>query len=137
MHSCHVFLWVALLGLSACSKMSQPQAQADELVNIKHAGLLLNDAGQPELGLTLTNNSTQTLWVNVLFQTPDNATDCVQGKELVTQAQQLFLCVQPNVRANVNYPLEIDIYSELEQQEPIANLVTGLRFTPEDIAILR
>ena len=132
------------LTLSACGWLPQKQKTTDatqpastSLVKIVSSGLLLSSDGQPELGLTLFNNSSRTLWVSAHFKTATTQTDCILGKEMEGQATRLYICPQAAVRADMDYPVEITVYSDIEQTQQLAALQTKLRFTRADVAALK
>lgn len=132
------------LALSACSWLPQKQpttavvqSASTSLVKIVSGGLLLSSDGQPELGLTLLNNSSRTLWISAHFKTPNSQTDCTLGKEIEGQATRLYICPQTTVRADTDYPVEITVYSDIDQTQQLAALQTSLRFTSADVAALK
>jgi len=132
------------LALSACGWLPQKQQTTAaakpapaSLVNIVSSGLLLSSDGKPELGLTLFNNSSRTLWVSAHFKTPTSQTDCILGKEMEGQATRLYICPQATVRADMDYPVEITVYSDIEQTQQLDTLQTNLRFTRSDVAALK
>jgi hypothetical protein len=106
-------------------------------VAIISSGLLRSDTGKPELGLTLFNASDRVLWVSAHFKTPGGQADCVLSKEMEGQARRLYLCSQAGVRAGVDYPIQVTVYADLEQTQPLDGLDTVLRFTDADIQVLK
>lgn len=131
------------LALSACSWLPQKQPKtavvqsaSTSLVKIVSGGLLLSSDGQPELGLTLLNNSSRTLWISAHFKTPASQTDCTLGKEIEGQGTRLYVCPQAAVQADTDYPVEITIYSDIDQTQQLATLPANLRFTSAEVAAL-
>lgn len=127
----------ALLGIvlsgSGCASLWSSAKTASTPLTIVSAGLLAQQAGSPELGLTLANTGQRTLWINVHFQTPGGASDCVLGKELTAGNRHLFLCPQDALRPDTDYPIEITAYDDLAEQHAVSQLNTSLRFTDADI----
>lgn len=126
---------IALTLISGCSwPGSQPVTENNKaVIDIQHAGLLVNDEGGRELGLSLRNTSAQILWVSVRFQTPDNTSDCELGSELAPGSEHIFVCPQDRLLPAVNYPILIRAYSDLEQSTELTTLETGLRFDATDL----
>ena len=127
---------IALTLTSGCSWLGSqpaPESNSNAVIDIQHAGLLVNDQGGRELGLSLRNISAQTLWVSVRFQTPDNSSDCELGSELAPNSEHVFVCPQNRLLPAVNYPILIRAYSDLEQSTELTTLETGLRFDAADI----
>jgi len=122
-----------LLLLAGCTTTPAPTANSKPPLDIQHAGLLVNEQGQAELGLSLHNISPQTLWVTVRFQTPDSAHDCALGSELAPNQESLFVCPQTSLQAGVNYPIAIHAYRNVDQTTARYTLETGLRFEAADI----
>lgn len=103
----------------------------DSLQTMLHGGLLLSRSSTPELGLTLTNTLNRTLWINVLFQTPDGLTDCLLSKELASQAAHFYDCPQPRVQPEILYRVQIMVYNDLEQTQLLDELNTQFRVSTE------
>ena len=122
--------------ISGCAWFGRQAAQTETpaaLIDIQHAGLLVNDQGQAELGLSLRNTSAQTLWTVITFQTPSGLGDCVLSSELAPASEHLFVCPQTALQAKINYPIQISAYSNIEQSQRVSSVETGLRFSEADI----
>jgi hypothetical protein len=117
-----------ILLVGACATSPAPPVKALPLLDIQHAGLLVNEQGRAELGLSLRNISAQTLWVTVRFQTPKGDQDCLLGSELSVQQDHLFICPQSSLQADENYPIAIQAYRDVDQSIALNTLATGLRF---------
>ena len=129
-----ISILLILLLTSGCGWLRDRPVQIETVpIDIQHAGLLVNDQGRAELGLSLRNASPQTLWAVVRFQTPDGAGDCVLSSELAPASDHLFVCPQTSLRPNANYPIQISAYSNIEQTRELSALETGLRFSEADI----
>jgi hypothetical protein len=128
--------------LTACAwsgKGNQPASpdKADSIpISLLDGGLLVSWAGKPELGLELANTSSRRLWVNVHFQTPEGLNDCMATKELEPQANGIYICPQSSVQADTDYPIDISIYSDLEQTRLEGTTTTNFRFSQADIKTL-
>ena len=129
-----VFLGVVL---GACSWLpggnlrAQPDTsdQTASPVEIISGGLLASSSGdQFELGVTLANRSDKTLWVRVHFHSPDGLSDCVVAKEMDNGARSLFVCPQAVVLPDVDYPVEIMAFFDIEQLIEAGTLTADLRF---------
>jgi hypothetical protein len=105
-------------------------------VEMVSGGLLVSQAGRPELGLTLVNHSERTLWVRVRFHTPNGLHDCMLTKELDTKAKGSYLCPQPSIQANVDYPVQIIVFGDMAQAEVLDRLNTRFRFDREDVSVV-
>lgn len=142
MHSgFYILLWMVLGACSSSPANDQQNTQLQALlarsVTLVDGGLLRSQSGQPELGLTLANASGQMLWVSAHFRTPDGATDCVLFRELEPQGNHLFLCPQPNIEANTQYPVRIEIFDTIDQGKPVETVDTSFRFSKADIQALK
>lgn len=127
-------LTVLLIASScACSyTLSNPEAKTQSApVEIQHAGLLQTTNDEYQLGLSLRNNSQQRVWVNVYFQTPLRQDDCLLSSELEPRQAHTFACPQKKVFAEANYPIDINVYSNLAQTQILDNIITSLRFDSE------
>ena len=131
----HNGLGMALgLALGACAWLTSGKSEENpDLVEILNGGLLATPAGPPELGLMLANASTQTLWVSVHFRTPGGSADCLLVKELEPQAEQLYVCPQPKLQADSDYPIRITVYGDLQQTRILDTIDTRFRFDQGDI----
>ena len=109
---------------------SQTTAPPVEMVS---GGLLVSQSGKPELGLTLVNNSERTLWVRVRFRTPDGLHDCLLTKELDAKVKGAYICPQPSIRADMDYPVQIVVFGDIVQAEVLDRLNTRFRFDREDV----
>ena len=132
--------WLATLSVlllaSGCSWLGSQSAQVEAsavMIDIQHAGLLVNNQGQVELGLSLRNTSAQTLWTVVKFQTPSGLGDCVLSSELAPASEHLFVCAQKSLVPDVNYAIQISAYTDIEQRQQANSLETGLSFSEADI----
>jgi len=130
-------LLTIMLGACGWLPRAQPETPAPSLVDISSGGLLVSRSGAPELGLTLTNTSDQTLWVTAHFQTPDGLTDCILAKELETQAERFYRCPQSAIQADIDYPVAITVFAAREQLESVDSLTTSFRFSEADIQSLK
>ena len=127
-------LWLYALG--ACSWMPwsdsaepPPPASPSDQVEIISGGLLASPSGDNfELSLTVVNRSAQTLWIRTHFHTPGGLSDCVVAKEMAAQATELFICRQTVVLADTEYPVQVIVFSDLEQLNEIDRLSTTLTF---------
>lgn len=133
-------LTVTLLCTGCAVFHASPDQQAAlrqaALIDIQHAGLLLNAQNQAELGLSIRNTNTQILWVVVHILHPDRTHDCLLSAELPPTREHFFVCVQPLIQIDVNYPIKITAYSDLAQTQAVMTLETGLQFTQQDLEAL-
>ncbi len=124
--------------LSACawggsSTATEPAKPDASLVEMISGGLLLARTGKPELGLTLANNSERTLWAQVRFRTPNGQHDCLLSKELEPESKGDYLCAQPAIQADSDYPLQIVVFGDRVQTQVLERLNTRFRFSREDV----
>jgi hypothetical protein len=126
------------IALSGCAWLAtgKPEPGGTASVTIISGGLLVSQTGQPELGLTLANTATRTLWVSAHFRTP-SSTDCLLVKELQPEAKQLYLCPQAAIRADTDYPIHIQSFADLQQTQLLDSLDTSFRFEPADLWALK
>lgn len=94
-----------------------------------NGGLSIARSNKEELGLTLTNSLDQTLWINVLFQTPNGLTDCLLSKELGAQTEHFYVCPQTRVQAEMPYQVQVKVYGDLEQTQLLDAVSTEFRFS--------
>ena len=141
--ACHK-LWCvglsAVLGgaLSACvwggpPVAAEPAKPDVSLVEMISGGLLVSPTGKPELGLTLANNSGRMLWAQVRFRTPNGQHDCLLGKELEPGSKGDYLCAQPAIQADSDYPVQVVVFGDRAQTQPLDRLNTRFRFSREDV----
>ena len=124
--------------LSACawggsSTATEPARPDASLVEMTSGGLLLARTGKPELGLTLANNSGRTLWAQVRFRTPNGQHDCLLSKELEPESKGNFLCPQPAIQADSDYPVQIIVFGDRAQTQTLDRFNTRFRFSREDV----
>ena len=130
---------VLAITLSGCAWLGSwlPQfgtrAEVPQPVEMISGGLLVARSGKAELGLTLANTSDQTLWISAHFQTPGGVRDCVLAKELEAQAKRLYLCPQPFIQTDTDYPVRVTVFSDLEQTQVLDTLDTSFRFVQADL----
>jgi hypothetical protein len=109
-----------------------PEATAPP-VEMVSGGLLASQSGKPELGLILVNHSDRALWVRVRFRTPNGLHDCVLTKELEPKARGDYICRQSAIQADVDYPVQILVFSDIAQAQVLDRLNTRFRFDKEDV----
>ena len=109
---------------------AKPQTSPVEMIS---GGLLRSGTGKPELGLTLANNSERTLWAQVRFRTPSGQRDCLLSKELEPKSQRDYLCSQPTLQADSDYPVQIVVFGDRVQTQVLERLNTRFRFSHEDV----
>ncbi len=137
-------LWYAGLGavlagaLSACAwggppAATEPAKPDASLVEMISGGLLLARTGKPELGLTLANNSGRTLWAQMRFRTPNGQHDCLSSKELEPKSKGDYLCPQPAIQADSDYPVQIIVFGDRAQTQTLDRFNTRFRFSREDV----
>jgi len=112
---------------------TEPAKPQTPLVEMVSGGLLRAGTGKPELGLTLANRSGRTLWAQVRFRTPNGQHDCLLGKELEPQSKGDYLCPQPAIQADSDYPVQIVVFGDRSQTQPLERLNTRFRFSREDV----
>jgi len=112
---------------------AEPAKPDASLVEMISGGLLLARPGKPELGLTLANHSTRMLWTQVRFRTPGGQHDCLLAKELEPESKRDFLCPQPAIQADSDYPVQIVVFGDRAQTQPLERLNTRFRFSHEDV----
>jgi hypothetical protein len=113
--------------------VTEPAKPQTSLVEMVSGGLLRSGAGKPELGLTLANNSERTLWAQVRFRTPNGQHDCLLSKELEPKSQGDYLCSQPTLQADSDYPVQIVVFGDRVQTQVLERLNTRFRFSREDV----
>ena len=124
--------------LGACAWENPPVAAGPakpqtSLVEMVSGGLLQSGTGKPELGLTLANNSERTLWAQVRFRTPGGQRDCLLSKELEPKSKGNYLCSQPTLQADSDYPVQIVVFGDRVQTQVLERLNTRFRFSHEDV----
>ena len=137
-----VFVLLGIALLSGCARVpffgNEPAEQSvtpRTPVEIVSGGLLTEN-GSAELGLTLYNRSSEPVWAGVAFHSPDDS-DCLIVRELMPQDQGLYLCPQPDLQADVAYPVFIEVYGDVTQTERLMSLNTEFRFSEQDLAAVR
>lgn len=101
-------------------------------VKMLDGGLLLSRSGEPELGLTLTNNLERTVWAHVYFETPGGLSDCLLSRELSAQEAHFYGCPQTQIQADATYPVRVLVFADLDQTQLLDELTTEFRFPAED-----
>jgi hypothetical protein len=117
-------------GPPVAAEPAKPDASLVEMIS---GGLLLARPGKPELGLTLANHSARTLWTQVRFRTPGGQHDCLLAKELEPESKGDFLCPQPAIQADSDYPVQIVVFGDRVQTQTLERLNTRFRFSREDV----
>ena len=112
---------------------AEPAKPQTSLVEMVSGGLLQSGTGKPELGLTLANNSARTLWAQVRFRTPSGQHDCLLSKELEPKSKGNYLCSQPTLQADSDYPVQIVVFGDRVQTQVLERLNTRFRFSREDV----
>jgi|GEM_PF-2230480 len=133
---------VLAVALSACVWGGSPPAEepakpSAPMVEMISGGLLVSQEGKPELGLTLANNSERTLWAQVRFRTPNGQHDCLLGKELEPKSKGDYLCPQSAIKADSDYPVQIVVFGDRAQTQPLDRLNTRFRFSREDVQAVK
>ena len=103
------------------------------MVEMISGGLLVSQQGKPELGLTLANNSGRTLWAQVRFRTPSGRHDCLLGKELEPRSKGDYICPQTAIQVDSDYPVQVVVFGDRAQTQPLDRLNTRFRFSREDV----
>lgn len=141
-----VFIMVMML-LTACSwsggssdsnagEAQTATATANSRIEIVSAGLLASRSGEPELGLTLSNTASQTVWVQVHYQTPGQISDCLLYKELAPAEDYFYRCPQTQLSAG-NYRVVIDVYADAAQNTRLEQLETNIVLQSSDLAVFK
>ncbi len=120
------------LWLTGCAWFENQRESADKNnlpIKMLDGKLLLSRSSRPELGLALTNNLDRTLWVSVLFQTPDGLTNCLLSKELSAQTEHFYECPQPRTQIETFYRVQIRVYNDLEQTRLLDERKIPLHFS--------
>ena len=116
---------------------AQTKPKTPPPVEMLNGGLLVSQAGKAELGLMLINNSARTLWIRVYFRTPGGLTDCVLAKELESRAKHWYVCPQPAIRATIDYPVQITVFTDIAQTQVLDRLNTRFRFEDDDVQAIK
>ncbi len=125
--------FLLLAGCASSGSGPMLEVSDNQPLEIVSAGLLVDRGGNPELGLTLINRGSLPLWLNVHFQTPDGRQDCFQGRELEPAASHVFLCPQPRLRPDTDYPLRVTAYAMPDSVRQLSEITAVLRFGSDDI----
>jgi len=84
---------------------------SSQWVDITMGGIMAFPEKGPALSLDLTNKSAQTLEVIVSFLSPDPAQRCEITKQIARGQSELFQCPQKSLTSNVDYPVNMAIYT--------------------------
>ena len=85
------------------------------------------------LALDLKNKGKQTVYVLVVFDTPDPSQRCEIAKQLDASQSALFSCPQNSLAPNADYPIEIEIYTDEGRTILVENPTTKFLFSEKDV----
>jgi hypothetical protein len=106
---------------------------SSQWVEIGMGGMMSIPGKGLSLALDLKNKGKQTVYVMVVFDTPDPSQRCEIAKQLDASQSALFSCPQNSLTPNADYPIEIEIYTDEGRSNLVENPTTKFLFSEKDV----